>query len=383
MTLPSTSTLVLTRLADFQPKPVPWLWPGRVPAGNLTLLIGDPGLGKSILALDLAARVSRGAPLPSLDGEHVAAPVRDADECEFRENAPTCAGSVVLLSAEDHVSGTIRPRLVAAGADLARIVALAPLGIQDGAAGEARQESFSLAKDLDVLEQLVMSLARCRLVVIDPITAYLGVGNSHNNEVMRSLLAPLSDLAAHTGVAVLAINHLNKADQGPAIYRSMGSVALAATARSVLAVVADPYDDERRVLVPVKSNLGAPVDGMRYRIASAAAGDATGQRSCVAVVKWETTAVRMTADELFAAARVSVSGPAIAEAAEWLKMVLRDGPKPAVELKQLAKLDGIHERTLLRAKQRLGITARREGFGPGGIWTWHLPCDQTRAALNL
>jgi putative DNA primase/helicase len=139
-------------------------------------------------------------------------------------------------------------------------------------------------------------------------------------------------------------------------------------------VVADPYDDERRVLVSVKSNLGAPVDGMRYRIASAT-GDAAGQSNRVPVVKWETTAVRMTADELFAAARVSVSGPAIAEAAEWLKMVLRDGPKPAVELKQLAKVDGIHERTLLRAKQRLGITAHREGFGPGGIWIWQLPCD--------
>jgi putative DNA primase/helicase len=382
MTLPSPATLVLTRLADFQPEPVRWLWPGRVPAGNLTLLIGDPGLGKSILTLDLAARVSRGAPLPSLDGEHVAAPVRDAEECEFsprrifdRENAPTCAGSVVLLSAEDHVSDTIRPRLVGAGADLARIIALRPIGMHDDAAGDSSQESFSLANDLDVLEELVTSLESCRLVVIDPISAYLGGSDSSNNTQMRSLLAPLSDLAARTGVAVLAINHLNKSAQGPAIYRSMGSLALAATARSVLAVVADPYDDERRVLVSVKSNLGAPVDGMRYRIASATAGDAVGQGSFVPVVKWETTAVRMTADELFAAARVSVSGPAIAEAAEWLKMVLRDGPMPAVELKQLAKIDGIHERTLLRAKQRLGITAHREGFGPGGIWTWQLPCD--------
>jgi hypothetical protein len=377
MTLPSTATPVITRLSDFQPEPVRWLWAGRMPAGTLTLLIGDPGLGKSILTLDLAARVSRGGPLPALDGEHVAAPVRDANECELRENAPPCGGSVVLLSAEDHVSDTIRPRLVAAGADLARIVALEPLGMHDGAAGAARQESFSLASDLDVLEQLVASLENCRLVVIDPITAYLGVGNSHNNEEMRSLLAPLSDLAARTGVAVLAINHLNKSAQGPAIYRSMGSLALVATARSVLAVVGDPYDDELRVLVSLKNNLGAAVDGMRYRIASAADADATGPGICVPVVEWDTTPVRMTADELLAAARVSVSGPAIAEAAEWLKMVLRDGPKPAIELKQLAKVDGIHERTLLRAKQRLGITAHREGFGPGGKWQWQL-CSRPR-----
>ena len=373
MTLQSTAPLVVTRLADFQPEPVRWLWPGRVPAGKLTLLIGDPGLGKSILTLDLAARVSRGAPLPHLPAEEAVAGVCDRGDPASQSPATNLPGSVVLLSAEDHVSETIRPRLEGAGADLARIIALRPLGMHDEAADEASQEPFSLANDLEVLEQLVTSLERCRLVVIDPITAYLAANDSNNNAQMRSLLAPLSDLAARTGVAVVAINHLTKSAQGPAIYRSMGSLALAATARSVLAVVADPYDDGRRVLVSVKSNLSAAVDGIRFRIASAAAGEATGPGNCLPVVNWEATAVRMTADELFAAARVSVSGPAIAEAAEWLKMVLRDGPQPAIELKQLAKVDGIHERTLLRAKQRLGITAHREGVGPGGIWTWQLP----------
>ena len=82
----------------------------------------------------------------------------------------------------------------------------------------------------------------------------------------------------------------------------------------------------------------------------------------------------MSADELLAAAaQVAASGPAIAEAAEWLASVLQEGPQPAVDLKHRAKSDGIHERTLLRAKHRLGIVARRQGFGPAGQWAWQLP----------
>jgi hypothetical protein len=283
-------------------------------------------------------------------------------------------GSVVLLSAEDDVSDTIRPRLVAAGAELARITALEAVRCPDPERGQPRDLTFSLANDLGVLEQLIASLDQCRLVVIDPITAYLGAGDSHNNAEMRSLLAPLSELAARTGVAVLAVNHLNKTAQGPAIYRSMGSLAFAATARSVLAVLRDPHDHGACVLVSLKSNLGVPVDGIRYRIANVSSVDENGIGILSPAVKWDDVPVRMTADELLAgAAQAAASGPAIAEAAEWLSSVLREGPQPAVDLKQRAKTDGIHERTLLRAKQRLGIIARREGFGRAGQWIWQLP----------
>jgi hypothetical protein len=231
-----------------------------------------------------------------------------------------------------------------------------------------------LASDLDLLEGQITKLDNCRLVVIDPITAYLGAGDAHNNAEMRSLLAPLSDLAARTGVAVLAVNHLNKGGQGPAIYRSMGSLAFAATARSVLAVMIDPYDPAARVLVSIKSNLGVGVDGMRYHIANVSTADKAGVGTMLPVVEWSPAAVRMTADELLAAAaQTAAAGPSISEAAEWLQSVLREGPQSAVELKRLAKTDGLHERTLLRAKQRLGIVARREGFGPQGRWTWQLP----------
>ena len=263
---------VVTRLEDCRSTPIRWLWPGRLPAGKLTMLVGDPGLGKSFVTLDIAARVSRGRPLPQLSDESV---VVDR----------TMPGSVILLSAEDDVSDTIRPRLAAAGADLSRITALQAVRYPDENT-QARDESFSLASDLDVLERLITSLDNCRLIVIDPITAYLGAGDAHNNAEMRSLLAPLSDLAARTGVAVLAVNHLNKGGQGPAIYRSMGSLAFAATVRSVLAVLIDPYDPAARILVSLKSNLGVNVEGMRYRITTVSTADEAGVGTMLPVVEW-------------------------------------------------------------------------------------------------
>jgi hypothetical protein len=358
---PLDPTPVITRLADCQSSPIQWLWPGRVPAGKLTLLAGDPGLGKSFITLDIAARISRGEPLPRLAGEDASA-------------TRSMPGSVVLLSAEDDVRDTIRPRLVAAQGDLSRIVALEAVKCTDANTGRSREESFSLTSDLAILERVIASLDNCRLVVIDPITAYLGAADSHKNAEMRSLLAPLSDLAMRTGVAVLVINHLNKTNHGPAIYRSMGSLAFAASARSVMAAVADPYAPGACVLVLLKSNLSLPVDGMRYRIAPRHEADETGAGTMVPTVAWEDNPVCLSADELLAAAaQMAASGPAIAEAADWLVSALAGGPQPAVELKQRAKNDGVHERTLLRAKQRLGVVACREGFGPAGRWTWQLP----------
>ena len=219
---------VFTRLAECTPTRLHWLWPGRVPLGKLTLLIGDPGLGKSFVTLDIAARVSRGLSLPALAGE---APL-----------AASAPGSVLLLSAEDDALDTIHPRLAAAGADLNRIDVLKAIRVQRAGDGSHIESMFSLQSDLALLEDEIAKRDNCRLVVIDPITSYLGRSDSHRNSEMRALLAPLSELAARTGVAVLAVNHLNKMGQGPAIYRSMGSLTFAATARSVLAVMNDPHD---------------------------------------------------------------------------------------------------------------------------------------------
>jgi len=192
-----------------KPEPIRWLWPGRVPLGKLTLIVGDPGLGKSFLTLDLAARVSAGEPWPDAPGA---------------ENTP---GAVVLLSAEDDLADTIRPRLDAAGADVERVAALS---------------ISSLQRDLPDLEKAMHDAPGVRLVVIDPITAYLAGTDSHKNADVRSLLAPLAELAARHRVAVVAVSHLNKHVGGSALYRAQGSLAFTAAARAVWLVAKDKAD---------------------------------------------------------------------------------------------------------------------------------------------
>jgi hypothetical protein len=148
---------VLRRVADIQPEPLRWLWPGRIPLGMLTLLAGDPVLGKSLLSLAIAARVSTGAGWPDLPEQR----------CE--------PGGVLMLTAEDDVPDTVRPRLEAAGGDLERVVLLEGVRAPDGE-GDARTVPFSLGIDPPVLEDAIRGTPKCRLVIIDHIFNYLSSG---------------------------------------------------------------------------------------------------------------------------------------------------------------------------------------------------------------
>jgi putative DNA primase/helicase len=344
---PAAGSPILTRLADVRPEPVSWLWPGRIALGKLTLIAGDPGLGKSFLTLDLAARVSRGAPWP--DARVVAQP----------------AGGVVLLSAEDDVADTIRPRLDAAGADVRRIVALQ--AIRGGRGGE---RMFDLAGDLPALEDAIASEAGCRLVVIDPVTAYLGGTDSHNNADVRGLLAPLGQLAAAHRLAVVAVTHLNKSAGGAAIYRTMGSLAFAAAARAAWAVVKDDADPRRRLLLPIKNNLAPDTGGLAYSIAEGDGGP---------VVAWEDGRVDVTADDALTPER-GKPGPdaeALDDAKAWLSALLADGPKPAREVDREAREAGHSMGTVRRAKVALKVESRKPAWG--GAWSGRSPPAKARS----
>lgn len=336
---------VIVRLADVHPEAVRWLWPGRIARGKLTLLAGDPGLGKSFVSLDLAARVSVGSPWP--DDPSTRAP----------------QGSVVLLSAEDDLGDTIRPRLDAAGADVKRIHALTTVTVKDDKGEYSRP--VDLTRDLEHVEAAIKQAGDCKLVVIDPISAYLGGTDSHKNAEVRGMLTPLAELAAKHDVALLAITHLRKS-AGPAVYRSMGSLAFTAAARAVWVVTKDNEDEQRRLVLPVKNNIAPDVNGLAYRIEPYGDGGA-------AVVVWEADTVTISADEALASERGGDDGEtsALAEAIDWLRHTLADGPHPGNEVKSEAKLDGIALRTLDRAKAKLGVKAAPEGLR--GPWVWRLP----------
>src|SRR5262249_48918990 len=185
--------LLVRRAADICPRPIGWLWPGRIPLGKITLIAGDPALGKSLLTIDLASHVSTGTdwPVDLSRGPH---------------------GDVLLLSAEDDATDTIRPRLEAAGARIDRVHIVEGIRCKDRHTAASLYRMVSLKRDLEAVEQYLCRLPQARLLVIDPISAYLDDADSHNNSEVRGLLAPLATLAQQHNVAILCVTHLNKAN---------------------------------------------------------------------------------------------------------------------------------------------------------------------------
>jgi len=333
------SGIELVRLASIDSVPLRWLWPGKIPMGKLTLLVGDPGLGKSVITLDLAARVSMGAAWP--DGS-------EGDD----------PGDVIIFSAEDDAADTIRPHLEIAGADLDRIFILKSVKRSDG-----HKYLFSLVDDLVALKECIDQLGgSVHLVVIDPISAYLGNDvDSHNNTSVRAVLAPLAELAAMTTAAFAGVSHLNKG-AGTAIYRIQGSIAFTAAARAVWAVAKDPHDEtgHRRLLLPVKNNLAPDSGGLGYEIE-----DVGGQ----AAIHWGEAISTNTAEALEHEGPEELSGRQ--EATEFLKNLLQDGAVAAIEVFKAARACAISEKTLKRAKKEMGIISEKADFGGG--WFWRIP----------
>jgi len=215
-------------------EPVEWLWPSRIPLGMLTMLVGDPGLGKSLLTVELAASVSR-------EGS-----------------------AVLLLSAEDSPSVTIRPRLEAAQADLGRVhnATLRRDGVDEG---------FALPDDIDSLDALVDELG-ARLVVVDPLMAHLPAEvNSWRDQSVRTALAPLYRMATERGCAVLLVLHLNKAKGTDPLHRTGGSIGIPGAVRSALLLARDPDDPDgergqQRVLAHIKSNVSPLAPSLSYEV---------------------------------------------------------------------------------------------------------------------
>lgn len=325
-------------LASVQPQRVEWLWLDRIPLGKLTIIDGDPGLGKSVLTLDLAARVSTGQVMP--------------------DGTPGRQGGVVLLTAEDGLGDTVRPRLDAAGADVGRILAL------DGIPETVGQRLPALPDDAHYIRDAVERMD-ARLVIVDPLTAYLGPEiNSHRDTDCRRALWPLAALAEATGAAVVVVRHLNKAAGGSPLYRGGGSIGIIGAARSGLLVAKDPDNADRRVLASLKCNLARLAPSLAFDLSSAANGAMR--------IGWMGQSPH-TAESLLAAPRDDEERGAMAEATEVLRTLLAGGGRPAKEIKRGARQAGVADPTLKRAKVALGVQSRRIGFGTDGEWYWCLP----------
>jgi hypothetical protein len=346
---PSAATLQMSKV---QPEPIKWLWPNRMALGKLTLIAGDPGLGKSLISIALASHVSRGSPWPV-----------DKTECP--------CGDVVMLSAEDDPADTIRPRLDAAGADVSRVYVMTGVNDIDQDTGRPVHRMVSLKKDLAIVEDLLRTLPNCRLLVVDPISAYLDGADSHNNSDIRGLLAPLSDLASRYGVAAVGITHLNKGGHTNALYRATGSLAFVAAARAVFMVSKDKDDPARRLVLPAKNNLAPDTTGVAYSVIEAENG--------APAVGWEPDPVTITAEEALTSESDDVRSER-EEAEEWLLDVLAGSPIKTIELQKWAREAGHSWRTVKRAKTALKIEATKSGFSGG--WSWSLPENPPKGATN-
>jgi hypothetical protein len=335
----------LIRLDTVQPKAIEWLWPHRIALGKLTILSGDPGLGKSFLTLDIACRLSKGTPWPD------------------RVDEPGVQGATILLSAEDGMEDTIRPRVDAMDGDPRQIVVLRAVRHRDPRTGGEVRLPFTLKGDLEALERALDQTPGCLQVVVDPISAYLGDTDSHVNSDVRGVLAPLAELAERRNVAILAVSHLTKGDGAKAIYRTMGSVAFVAAARMVWLVSQDKQDRNRRLLTRAKGNIGVDIGGMAFSLMAASERD-------IPMVAWEPGRIDTTSDE--ALAPDNDAGDAIEDAKTWLTEALAAGPMEAQELIRQAKQNGISKRTLDRAgSHKSGIvTHKKSPFG--GPWMWQL-----------
>jgi hypothetical protein len=267
--------------------------------------------------------------------------------------------NVVILSAEDGLGDTIRPRLEAAGADLSRIEALTAIRRPDGA-----EDLPSIAENVDQIEEAVVRTG-ARLVVIDPLMAFLGPRvDSYRDQDVRRALARLTAMAERTGAAVVVVRHLKKSKEGGAINAGGGSIGIIGAARSGLLVAADPEDSERRVLAPVKSNLCKPPASLAYRVEV----DQEGRP----FVAWDPEPVSISADRLLAsAAGGEEERSAREDARAFLREFLLDGPKPSTQVFKAARAQGISERTLRRAFSGLGGKAGKAAFSGG--WVWALP----------
>src|SRR5215471_9859424 len=343
----SGAELIVQCAADVKPEPVEWLWPGRVALGKLTLVAGEAGLGKSQLSIAMAGAVTTGGEWPCAEGRAL-------------------LGDVVILSAEDGVADIIVPRLMEAGADRKRVHIINAVKDASGRRG------FNLSADLDLLERKISDSDNVRLIIIDPISSYLGPKvDSHVNAAVRAVLEPVTEMAARLRVAIVAITHPPKGTGTTAINRFIGSIAFVAASRAAFMVTRDADDDTRRLFLPVKNNLAPLGKGLAFRLEQRLVADGIVGSS----VAWETETVTITADQaLQAADDRGDGGGAGADAEEFLREALAGGAVGVIDLKADAKGAGLSWATIRRAKDRLGVVAKRESHGRDGAgrWTWTL-----------
>ena len=339
--------------SSFKMRAVRWLWLNRFAIGKIGLIAGLPDRGKGLITADITARVTTEGEWPCGEGR-----------------APK--GRVLVLSAEDDIEDTILPRLAAAGANLELVEIIRMVREGDG------KRMFSFVSDLQLLRQKLEQFGDVAMVLVDPLTAYLGVGkiNSYRSTDVRAVLSPLKELAEEKRVCIISVMHFNKKnDVTNALLRVAESLAFGAIARHCFAVI-DDLENERRLFVKAKNNVAPDNKALTFGINAVAVGqDEGGEPIWAPRVVWGLEHVDVTATQAMEAesAGKSAAGPR-AEAKTFLLNMLVNGPVDKKEIEAAADANCISIPTLRRAKTELKIEAKKTGMNGG--WRWHLPEQQ-------
>jgi AAA domain-containing protein len=341
---PNDKRLNLVSLSSVRSLPVSFVIPPFVPRGKVTLLIGDPGDGKTYIALDFSAKVTRGTRLQTT------IPV----EGELVPTGPT--GTVLYFSGEDGLADTIKHRLGLLGADERMFFAFD--GVVEHSADGDRRSRFLLTDPTPLKRAIEEHYPD--LVVIDPLQSFLGGRvDMHRANEMRAALEGITELAEQYNLAVLILCHLNKSSQAQAMYRTLGSIDIAAIARSILLVGPHP-NKKSYALVHLKCSLGPKGPTMLYRI------DDSG-------LHWEGPD-DLSADELLGGTERPTAKK---NAVEMLKSFLAAGPKPSQEVFDFAVENGLTRGSMRSAAESLGVEMKPSSFR--GQWMWTLSTADGKA----
>ncbi len=316
----STTKTGLIRMHDVEPEDVSWLWYPYIAEGKLTLMEGDPGLGKSWLTMALSSHVSKGLTLP--------------------EQEIMRGGTVLIMSAEDGLGDTLRPRLDLLNASTENIYAI--------------EDPVRFDEDgVEEIEGYIQEI-KPKLVIVDPLVAYMGGDvDLHKANETREVMARMGRLAEKHHLAIVAVRHLTKGGRDKSIYRGIGSIDLTAAARSVLMIGRNPDDpNEGRVICHIKSNLAPLGRPIGYSLT----------RKSKKPFRWDGI-VDYTPEEIMKAEPTSDKGE-FELALEFLAEQLKDKkPVSGDKLKRDAEAKGIHSKTLIAARKQLGVSVAKGASG--------------------
>jgi putative DNA primase/helicase len=343
--------LVTRRASDITTKKILWIWDQRVPLGKLTIFSGNPDQGKSLITMYMVSNLTSGRPL-------------------FGSTIQMEPCDVLLMAGEDEADDTIVPRLQAGDADLNKVHIVESVASGNDAETPTEVREAHLDVDIKVIEEMLLANPSIKLVIIDPLSNYLGQANMNKEQEVRSVLVPLKNLAARTGVAVVCVMHLNKSSDASAIHRIGGAVAFVGVARAAWLFTEDSEDKARHLMLRVKGNIAKTLGGLAYAI-QAKTVTVEGEPSSQPYVEWLGETEKVASDVLIGGVPAGRPPEKEQEAKEWLLDFLADGAQTATDVESFGRKAGHSFRTLTRAKKELDIGSTQQERR----WVWVLPSN--------